>query len=391
MPLPPTRLLLLLALLGVALSQTFCRKATTAATAAARQDTAVVPEPAARLAVIIVPGPPTGADVKISQLRRDESGPTSMRYYAPRTGAPKKIDDWVYKKGAGNGGVEARYYYRDRDLGQTFTTGPRGFRLEAITVRLQPVDVKGADPGGARVSVQLMRVDGQPRINENGTLAYVDAAAVAKTSPNGVSVWTGGGDYQGPCTNPMWSTYASDWPIDLTEANNKYRWPVMHYSDDYTDGETYRHLALATGGTVPASLTTDDYLRWEITGGGDAWELAPNSTYAFVLLFDEPAAPGVNRNIPLSNINVLPGGELVDPFLGGHMIRRDGATTALDEVFIRDVTDAEDVELARRSSAFPVDVAGRPDLQARLAIPPGTLGYPDVDTYRELWFVLEGK
>ena len=30
-------------------------------------------------------------------------------------------------------------------------------------------------------------------------------------------------------------------------------------------------------------------------------------------------------------------------------------------------------------------------MKDRLAIQPGTLGYPDVDTYRDLWFVIEGE
>ncbi len=344
----------------------------------------------ATLTISTPTGPPTGPTVKISQLRRDESGPTSMRYYAPREGAPTKTDDWVYRKGADNGGVFAKYYYRDRDLGQTFTTGAAGFRLKAITVRLQPVDVDDADPANARVSVQLMRVTGAPRINDNGTRAYVSEALVGKTSPNGVSVWTGGGDYQGPCTNAQWSTYATDWPHDPNEANAPYRWPIMHYSDDFTEGETYETVALARGGVIPASLRTDDYLRWAIDGG-QAWDLAPNTTYAFLFLFDEPAAPGVNRNLPLSNVNVTPGGRLAEPFPGGHMIRRDGASTEREEVFIRDVSDTADVEASARAAAFPIKPNGRSDLMRRLAIPPGTLGYPDVDAYRDMWFVLEGE
>ena len=347
--------------------------------------------PPATLTLTEVEGLPTGPTVRVAQTSRDETGPTSMRYYAPRTGSPTKVDDWVYRKGADNGGRPARYYYRDRDLGQTFTTGLEGFRVSAITVRLQPVDVVGADPSGAKVSLQLFRVEGTPTVDANGTTAFESVERMPVTSPNDTSHWRGGGAYVGPVTNPMWSTYASDWPEDAAGLDYTYRWPVMHYSDDVVAGERYVPLAVARGGVVPEGLDTDDYLRWEISGGGAAWDLAPGTRYAFLFLFDEPAAPGVKRNLPLSNVNVLPGGRGADAFPGGHMIRRDGATTTLDEVFVRDTTDAADVAASRRSASFPVLPDGTPDFAARVAIAPGTIGYPDVDTYRDLFFVLEGE
>ena len=344
--------------------------------------------PDATLTLERVEALPTGTGVRLSQLRRDSTGPTSMRYYAPRTGMPTKVDDWAYRKGLDNGGTYARYYYRDRDLGQTFTTGDCGFDMRAVTVQLQPVDVARADPSGARVSLQLLRVEGNARINDNGTTAFVDSARATQTSPNGTSLWLGDGPYTGPCTNPRWSTYASDWPLDSADASGTYRWPVMHLSDDYLEGERYVPLAVASGGTIPTDLRLNDYLRWQLDGAD--WTLAPNTTYAFVLLFDEPAPPGVRRNLPLSNINVLPGGKSGEVFAGGHMIRRDGASGAFEDVFVRDTTDAADLAASRRSSSFPTTSAGAPDRAARLALPPGTLGYPDVDTYRDLLFVLEG-
>ena len=41
-------------------------------------------------------GPPPG-NIRISQTERDETGPTSFRFYAPRTGKPTKSDDWIYR------------------------------------------------------------------------------------------------------------------------------------------------------------------------------------------------------------------------------------------------------------------------------------------------------
>ena len=200
-------------------------------------------------------------------------------------------------------------------------------------------------------------------MDDNGTRAYVSPKETEATSPNGTSFWDGGGPYTGRCTNPLWSTYASDWPVDPSDSIAPYRWPVMHYSDDFITGETYTHLALAGGGVIPGELGPNDYLRWTVDADADdkSWTLAPNTSYAFVLLFDEPASPGVKRNLPLSNTNVLPVGvpssaesAVTDPFPGGHMIRRDGRSTVLDEVFILDTADRADVESSRRSSAFPI-------------------------------------
>ena len=156
----------------------------------------------------------------------------------------------------------------------------------------------------------------------------------------------------------------------------------MHYSDDFMEGESFEHVALASGGIVPVGLDTDDYMRWEFTGESRI-ALEPETRYAFLFLFDEPAEPGVNRNIPLSNINVVPEGKLKDPYPDGHAIRRDGSSTAIDDVFIYDEKDPEDVAASKASASFPSDMT------ERLAIPPGTLGYPDVDTYRDLYFIIE--
>ena len=312
------------------------------------------------LNVTKVNGPPTGDSVRISQMLRDETGPTSFRYYAPRSGKPTKTNALAYdpqptrSDEAIKADNEAHYYYRDRDLGQTFTTGDSGFKLGAITVRLQPVDVKGGDPSQARVSLQLMKVTGTPTINDNGTV-------------------------QG---NPRWATYAFTWPDDTRDNNTPNRRLHKHFSDDFVQGESYEHLMLASGGVVPEGLKTNDFLRWELVGTSQ-YRLQPNSSYAFLFLFDEPAKPGVNRNIPLSNKNVLPGGKVSDPFAGGHMIRREGSSTSFDDVFIRNIDDPLDVEASRKSAMFPASTA------QRLAIEPGTLGYPDVDTYRDMYFVLE--
>jgi len=315
-----------------------------------------------------VKGPPMNGNICMQQPIRDDVGPTSFRFYAPRIGPPTKSNTLAYDPNPSrsdaeiNAVAEARYYYRDRDLGQTFTTGDDSMRLDAITVRLQPVDVANADPSGARVSVQLMRVRGAPKINNNGTI------------PGAAS----------PYGNPRWATYAFKWPDDPRDATSADRRVIKAKTDDFIEGEVYEHLALFSGGIIPKGLQTDDYLRWSFVSDANELTLAPNTTYAILFLFDAPAPQGVKRNIPLSNRNVVPvdGVETPDIFPGGHMIRREGSSVLFDEVFI--ASDAvEDVEVARQSATFPKA------LDKRLAIPPGTLGYPDVDTYRELTFWLE--
>ncbi|MDB4473450.1 hypothetical protein N9023_00460 [Opitutaceae bacterium] len=339
----------------------------------------------AQLTVRKVTGPPTGPQVRIQQLQRDETGPTSFRYYAPREGEPTKTDDWVYKVRDGKpDGTLAHYYYRDRDLGQTFTVGGDGFHFSAVTVRLQPVDVAKADPAGAKVSIQLMRVTGTPRVNHNGT--------TATQAPNGRSSYADRSeDFPQLAadttrySNAQWSTYATDWPHDPEgDPNTPRRWPIMHYSDDFIEGEHYEHIAVISGGVVPDALTTNDYLRWEIEPGAQPF-LEPNTRYAILFMFDEPAAPGVNRNIPLSNFNVVPDGNLTDAYPDGHTIRRDGGNTVREDVFIHDVNDSNDVAASRASATFPSR------MKDRLAIQPGTLGYPDVDTYRDLYFIIESR
>ena len=331
------------------------------------------PAAAAELTARRVDEPPRGATVRISQTRRDETGPTSFRYYAPRTGPATKSNVLAYDPDPrrSDAAIEARseasYYYRDRDLGQTIAVDGPSFRVGALTVRLQPVDVAGGgDPGGAAVSIQWFRVTGTPRIDDNATTAPTD-----EDRSSGVA-WT----------NPRWATYAFNWPIDPRDAAMADRRPLRHLTDDFIVGERYESIRVCSGAKIPVGLSTNDYLRFEFSGE-DAIELRSGGRYAFLILFDQPAAPGVQRNIPLSNINVLPGGQSGDPYPQGHMIRRDGRTTDFEEVFIRDPADVDDVNASRRSAEFPADRA------ARLAIEPGTLGYPDVDTYRDLYFLLE--
>lgn len=158
-------------------------------------------------------------------------------------------------------------------------------------------------------------------------------------------------------------------------------WRVQH---DCIAGGHPTPIALISGGVVPriSRLTT----TFAGKSDDDARPFPEADTrYTILVWIDQPAPLGVNRNIPLFSLNVMPEGKLTDAYPGGHAIRRDGDNTIREDVFISDVNDADDVAASRASAPFPTAV------EERLAIQPGTLGYPDVDTYRDLWFVIEGE
>lgn len=58
---------------------------------------------------------------------------------------------------------------------------------------------------------------------------------------------------------------------------------------------------------------------------------------------------------------------------------------------IRDVEDQMEVAEAMESAQFPYKADGPPDAEARPQIQPGTRGCLDVDTCRDMYFVMEGE
>lgn len=123
--------------------------------------------------------------------------------------------------------------------------------------------------------------------------------------------------------------------------------------DDYLEGETYVPLA-AFRGRLPRRMGPGQYLTLRLPR---AVPLSPRQGYAFLLGF---AGRGVERSLALAN-NYY-GGYNPDPANRwvGHGIRREGFPELAD------------------------------DLEHRLQALPGTLGFPDVCTYRDLWFFAEG-
>ncbi len=117
----------------------------------------------AGLVVSIVPAPPRGENVILSQPFGCK-GPTSIRYFPLEERELKTSHNPTDPNGA-------RYFKRDRDLGQTFTVPAGGpFQLDAVTTRIGPVSSGSIDGAiGAKVSLQIMAVEGEPRIVDNGT------------------------------------------------------------------------------------------------------------------------------------------------------------------------------------------------------------------------------
>lgn len=273
---------------------------------------------------------PTGSDIALSNTNQDFSGNTRI-WYRDADKTLESID-----------GVNGLLYYnRDRDLGQTFRTGTSGFYLDAITLRIGATATAVRDGAlGAGISLQLLQVTGSPVINNNGT-----------TQAQGAK----------------WDTFN----------------PTDGRTDDYITGETYTHLAHATGGTVPLTAASNAYLRFDLTGASQIF-LNPNTTYAFMVMFDE-AAP--DRGLAFANA-------FFGNYSGGHALRREGNGEPYFNEFgqpfnsamtVEDVDDPDDMAAALAHASLPAD------LTTRLNQQPGTLGVPDVDTYRDFVFFIHAS
>ncbi len=270
--------------------------------------------------------PKVGSDsrVMVQCLDADSGGTTSLRF-----ATNKLVDTNMFPVGAPNNNrvappSERRVQQRDRDLGQTFMTGAKGFTLGAVYLRIGFSDkavVAGAL--GAQVALQVFEVSGSPTVNPSGTIGF------------------------------------------LKDSSGK---PVFDRSkspqlDDYLDGESYRTVFVARG-ALPQAMAGGDYLTLT-PQGGDPLVLSPRSSYGFALLF---LARAQDRSIGLAN--AFFGSYAPDPSnaLVGHGLRREGGSGPPESPFFRpDLPD---------------------DLTARLAQQPGTMGFPDVDTYRDLFFTI---
>lgn len=253
--------------------------------------------------------PPAGDPVVlVHHARGDAGGNTSLRFVANRKVSTNKYPpDSVTVFGR----AAREQPQRDRDLGQTFLTGDRPVRLDALFLRVGHGDAAVlAGAPGARVAVQWFAVTGEPRRNDHGTPGFAGR-------------------------------------FDRTRS------PEL---DDYLEGEKYFPLRVVEG-RLPANLNRSDYLKFDFTGE-DEFVLEPRRTYAFLLMFLDRAE---DRGMTLANEYY--GSYTPNPTnrFCGHGIRREGAPVFPD------------------------------DWKARLTQSPGTLGFPDVCTFRDLHFVVTVK
>lgn len=272
---------------------------------------------------------PTGSAIVISSTQQDFGGNTRIRYVTDAT-RTISYDEIINKN----------FYQRDRDLGQTFTVGANGFFLDAITLRTG-AEANGVQSGapGAGVSMQIMKVTGTPAINNNGTTG-------SQTT--------------------RWATFN----------------PNDSRTDDYITGETYTHVAHFAGGILPMTIGANTYLTFDFPEASHIF-LQPNTTYAFLLMFDEP---GPTRGMALANA-------FFGSYPGGHGLRREGSqdvttadvTSANSNQMIENTNDTADTALALAHAKFD------PILANRLARSPGTIGVPDVDTYRDFVFYIHAS
>lgn len=213
---------------------------------------------------------------------------------------------------------------RDRDLGQTFLTGDQGFKVDAVYLRVGPSD------NSVAMGAQMARV----------ALQFFEVEGTPRLNDNGTHGFLR--DAQG---HPIFSRKLS---------------PQL---DDFLEGETYRCIHVAQG-VLPQSLKHGDYLTFKLTGS-DQIVFSPHKSYAFLLIFVER---GQDRSMSLANKyfgTYTP--DPNNPFVG-HGIRREGGTGQPQAPFFRpDLPD---------------------DFQVRLGQQPGTLGFPDVDTFRDLFFAI---
>lgn len=135
-------------------------------------------------------------------------------------------------------------------------------------------------------------------------------------------------------------------------------WTTDPRTDDYLTGERYVSRRVIRGFRLPDSIGRQQYLRFELPEG---IRLRKNRRYAFLILFDDP---GPDRAMSLAN-------RYFGGYDGGHGIRREPTA----------------------ETPKPDDPADStfPPFAERIRLKPGTVGYPDVDTHRDLTFFLESR
>jgi len=261
-------------------------------------------------------------------------------------------ESWGYFDLAGN---EIPYIKRDRDLGQTFQiNNVKPVLLHSVVLQTGFGD-NVVRPGmyGQALSIQIFEVSGNQVLNKNGSDENTEAFHGFPHNRSGDSI------------------------------------PSIR--DDFFEGEMFYQIAVFRGGKFPEktgfgfaendSVSPDDlklkgkYLEFTLPDNAQV-TLQPGKQYAFLLMIDEM---GDNRGFTLAN-------HYIGNYPGGHGIRRDGngifPPEPANPTF--DFTSPENTD-AHASAHFPVD------FEKRTAIQPGTDGYPDVCTWRDLVFYVVAR
>ncbi len=252
-------------------------------------------------------------------------------------------------------GQEIAYIQRNRDLGQVFTypDSLNAKNLKSITLRLgYGSNVVREGMYGQNVSLQILEVFGEGYINNNGSDSTMSA-------------------FHG-------------FP------HNRYSEAIAHHRDDFYEGLEFSSLAVFRGyrfpgktdfgfdsDTVAVSPDHPDlkgrFLQF-IIPDASAVVLEAGKRYAFMLMIDEI---GVDRGFTLANWSV-------GSYPGGHGIRREGLGQFPPAPFDPSKTmDDPANELAVKSAYLPHN------FEERVNLMPGTNGYPDVCTFRDLVFYIE--
>jgi len=288
----------------------------------------------------------------------DPGGNTSVAYedrdvYKWSGRSPFPAESWGYFSPQGG---EIAYIKRDRDLGQTFTYAGKAARyLTAITVTTgYGTNAVRANAYGLALSLQVFEVSGEAVLHDNGS----------------------------DRTREAFHGFPHNRPGDS----------IAPVRDDYLAGEVYTSLGVFSGAVFPAKTAfgfpagqgpvppdhpnlKGRFLQFRLPATHRI-QLQPGKRYAFLILLDQRTADG---GFTLAN-------HYTGQYPGGHGIRRDGngAFPPVPADPTKDFTHPDNAR-ALASAHFPADFA------ARTAIPPGTNGYPDVDTWRDLRFYVQAE
>jgi hypothetical protein len=310
----------------------------------------------ANLTVTLADSKPT-ANVVALYENCDKGGNTSLAFdktdiYKWSMETSFAHESWGYFDLAGN---EIPYIKRDRDLGQTFQIDvDKPVLLRSVVVQTGYGD-NVVRPGmfGQALSLQIFEVSGNKVLNNNGSNENTEAFHGFPHNRAGDSI------------------------------------PTLR--DDYFEGETFNQVAVIRGGKFPEktsfgfaendSVSPDDpklkgkFIEFKLPEVVQV-TLQPGKQYAFLLMIDEM---GDNRGFTLAN-------HYIGEYTGGHGIRRDGngifPPVPANPAF--NFTDPENAA-ALASAHFPVE------FEKRTTIQPGTNGYPDVCTWRDLVFYIVAR